>query len=135
MIDQIRERIAAGVRSCDIAVLFRTNRQSGYLLEQLMEAGIPFYAKERVPLVYDHWIAKDMICYLKLAAGSRERGLFLQIMNRPLRYLSRDVLDDPQVDLDSWDRQTYRTAGGGSAGHVTHGTLCGNELCAKGNGI
>ena len=103
MIDQIRERIAAGVRSCDIAVLFRTNRQSGYLLEQLMEAGIPFYAKERVPLVYDHWIAKDMICYLKLAAGSRERGLFLQIMNRPLRYLSRDVLDDPQVDLDSWE--------------------------------
>lgn len=99
----IRDRMEAGVRDSDIAVLFRTNRQSGYLLEQLMEAGIPFYAKERVPLVYDHWIAKDVLCYLKLASGSRGRGLFLQIMNRPLRYLSRDVLDEPQVDLDSWE--------------------------------
>lgn len=103
IIERIRERMEAGVRDADIAVLFRTNRQSGYLLEQMMEAGIPFYAKERVPLVYDHWIAKDVTCYLKLAAGRRDRGLFLQIMNRPLRYLSRDVLDDPQVDLDSWE--------------------------------
>ena len=103
IIAKIREREAAGVRLTDMAVLFRTNRQSGYLLEQLMEGGIPFYAKERVPLVYDHWIAKDVSAYLKLAAGNRERGLFLQIMNRPLRYLSRDVLDEPTVDLDSWE--------------------------------
>lgn len=103
IIAKIREREAAGVRFSDIAVLFRTNRQSGYLLEKLMEEGIPFYAKERVPLVYDHWIARDVLCYLKLAAGSRDRGLFLQIMNRPLRYLSRDVLDEPGVDLDSWE--------------------------------
>lgn len=103
IIAKIRERQAAGVDISDMAVLFRTNRQSGYLLEQLMEAGIPFCAKERVPLVYDHWIAKDMMCYLKLAAGSRDRGLFLQIMNRPVRYLSRDVLDEPQIDLDSWE--------------------------------
>lgn len=103
IIEKIREREAAGVHFSDMAVLFRTNRQSGYLLEQMMEAGIPFYAKEYVPLVYDHWIARDMLCYLKLATGSRERGLFLQIMNRPLRYLSRDVLDEPQIDLDSWE--------------------------------
>lgn len=103
VIAKIRERTAAGVPFSDIAVLFRTNRQSGYLLEKLMEEGIPFCAKERVPLIYDHWIAKDVLCYLKLAAGSRDRGLFLQIMNRPLRYLSRDVLDEQQIDLDSWE--------------------------------
>lgn len=103
VIAKIRERTAAGVPFSEIAVLFRTNRQSGYLLEKLMEEGIPFCAKERVPLIYDHWIAKDVLCYLKLAAGSRDRGLFLQIMNRPLRYLSRDVLDEPQIDLDSWE--------------------------------
>lgn len=103
IIDKIRKRADSGVRYSDMAVLFRTNRQSGYLLEQLMEEGIPFYAKERVPLVYDHWIAKDVLCYLKLATGNRERGLFLQIMNRPIRYLSRDVLDEPIVDLDSWE--------------------------------
>ena len=99
----IKARQALGVRLSDIAVLYRTNRQSGYLLEQLMAAGIPFHAREHVPLIYDHWIAKDVMCYLQLASGRRDRSLFLQIMNRPLRYLSREVLDEPQVDLDSWE--------------------------------
>lgn len=99
----IKARQALGVRLSDIAVLYRTNRQSGYLLEQLMEAGIPFHAREHVPLIYDHWIAKDMMCYLQLASDRRDRSLFLQIMNRPLRYLSREALDEPQVDLDSWE--------------------------------
>ena len=36
-------------------------------------------------------------------AGGRRRSDILQIMNRPLRYLSRDVLDEPQVDLDCWE--------------------------------
>lgn len=103
IIRKMKELHAAGADFSQMAVLYRTNRQSGYLLEQLMEHGIPFFAKEAVPLVYDHWIAKDMLCYLRLAAGSRARGDFLQIMNRPLRYLSRDVLDTPQVDLDSWE--------------------------------
>lgn len=103
VIAAIRARVAEGVRLSDMAVLFRTNRQSGYLLEMLMQEGISFYAKERIPLVYDHWIAKDILCYLRLAGGERARGLFLQIMNRPVRYLSRDVLDEAQVDLDSWE--------------------------------
>lgn len=103
VIAAIHKRVSEGVPYSDLAVLFRTNRQSGYLLEMLMQEGIPFYAKERIPLVYDHWIAKDMLCYLRLAAGERDRALFLQIMNRPVRYLSRDVLDEPQVDLDSWE--------------------------------
>jgi DNA helicase-2/ATP-dependent DNA helicase PcrA len=103
IIQEIRSARNRSVPWEEIAVLFRTNRQSGYLLEMFMEQGIPFCAKERVPLIYDHWIARDMLCYLKLAAGSRDRGLFLQIMNRPLRYLSRDALDSPQVDLDVWE--------------------------------
>lgn len=103
IVAEIRRQHAAGVPYTDMAVLFRTNRQAGYLLEFLTREGIPFCAKERVPLIYDHWIAKDMRCYLQLAAGARDRRLFLQIMNRPVRYLSREVLDEPQVDLDSWE--------------------------------
>lgn len=102
IIRELQKLHGEGMEYEQIAILYRTNRQSGYLLEQLMEAGIPFFTKERVPVIYDHWIAKDMLCYLRLAAGSRGRGDFLQIMNRPLRYLSRDALDEPEVDLDTW---------------------------------
>ena len=103
IIEKIRELAAAGVPYRDMAVLGRTNRQPGYLMEQLMAQGIPFFARETAPLVYDHWAAKDLLCYLRLGAGGRRRSDFLQIMNRPLRYLSRDVLDEPQVDLDRWE--------------------------------
>ncbi len=103
ILEKLRERHAKGVGFSDMAVLFRTNRQSGYLLELLTREGIPFFARERVPILYDHWIARDICAYLKLAAGDRSRSTFLQIMNRPVRYLSRDVLDQPQVDLDSWE--------------------------------
>lgn len=35
--------------------------------------------------------------------GSRERRDFLQIMNRPKRYISRDSLDEPTVAFDVWE--------------------------------
>lgn len=103
IIKKIRELHGEGLAFREVAVLYRTNRQSGYLTEQLLAGGIPFFARESVPLVYDHWIAKDMLSYLRLGAGGRNRSDILQIMNRPLRYLSRDVLDEPRVDLDCWE--------------------------------
>ncbi|MDD6038436.1 MAG: ATP-dependent helicase [bacterium] len=102
MIEQMKKLHADGVDYSKMAVLYRTNRQSGYLLELLGLQGIPFCTRERIPVIYDHWIAKDIFAYLHLGAGSRDRRDILQIMNRPLRYLSRDVLDTPVVDMDEW---------------------------------
>ncbi len=45
--------------------------------------------------------------YLKLAMGARDRSLFLQIMNRPKRYISRKMLPDPEVDLKALKQQTF----------------------------
>ena len=63
---------------------------------------MPFRTKERIPNVYDHWIAKDLLAYLRLALGSRARQDFLRIMNRPKRYLSRESLEQQEVDFDRW---------------------------------
>lgn len=87
----------------DFAVLFRTNTQPRLLMEQLMEYNIPFRTRERVPNLYEHWIAKDIFAYIRIALGSRERRDFLQIMNRPKRYISRDSLDNEQVAFDVWE--------------------------------
>ena len=35
--------------------------------------------------------------------GSRERRDFLQIMNRPKRYISRESLDEETVAFDVWE--------------------------------
>ena len=83
-----------------MAVLFRTNTQPRALVSKLMEFNVPFIMRDSMPNIFHHWIAKNIIAYLLLAMeqkehGTMDRGLFLQIMNRPLRYLSRDSLEDP----------------------------------------
>lgn len=90
----------AGILFSEMAVLFRTNTQPGALVEKLMEYNIPFRMKDNIPNIYDHWIARNIICYIKIALGNRERGLFLQIMNRPKRYISREYIDTTMVDFE-----------------------------------
>lgn len=84
------------------AVLFRTNTQARILMEQLMEYNIPFTAKDRTPNLYEHWIAKDLYAYIRIAEGSRRRRDFLMIMNRPKRYLSRESLGEETVVFSKW---------------------------------
>lgn len=91
----------------DIAILFRTNTQPRLLMEQLMAHNVPFRSKDSIPNLYEHWIAKDVLTYVRLALGSRERSDFLQIMNRPNRYISRESLEDPQVSFSSWAHFFY----------------------------
>lgn len=90
----------AGILFSEMAVLFRTNTQPGALLEKLMEYNIPFRMKDNIPNIYEHWIARNIICYIKIALGNRERALFLQIMNRPKRYISREYIDTTIVDFE-----------------------------------
>lgn len=84
----------------DIAVICRTNMQPRMLVEKLMEYNIPFVMKDGVPNLYEHWIARNIIDYLKLAHGNRERALFLRVMNRPKRYLSRELITANPVNLE-----------------------------------
>lgn len=93
---------AAGIMYEDMAVLYRTNRQSTLLMEMLLQNGIPFTSTEHIPIVYDSWIAQDIFAYLRLAYGEKKRNDMLKIMNKPLRYLSREFLDNDTVEMDEW---------------------------------
>lgn len=90
-----------GLRFSDMAILIRTGIGSGAMLRKLMEYNIPFTMRDNLPNLFDHFIAKDIIAYIKIAMGSKERSLFLQIINRPKRYVSRDCFDTPEVELDA----------------------------------
>ena len=102
VIDGIRRFVAAGGSYSQIAVLFRTNTQPRLLMEQLLEYNIPFKTRDKIPDIYDHWIARDLFTYMRIGLGSRQRADFLQIMNRPKRYIGRDSLEEPTVAFDVW---------------------------------
>lgn len=89
-----------GIPVSDMAVLVRTNMGAGALLHKLMEYNIPFLMKDNLPNLFDHWITADLMAYMKIAMGSSARSLFLQIINRPKRYISRESFDSSEVDLE-----------------------------------
>lgn len=100
MIEGIQRHVKMGGSYQDIGILFRTNTQPRLLLEKLMEYQIPFRMRDVIPNLYEHWIAKNIISYVKIACGNRERQEFLQIMNRPKRYFSRESLNQPTVSME-----------------------------------
>ena len=85
----------------EMAILYRTNSGARFLVETLMEYQIPFQMRDVMPNIYEHWIARNMISYIKLAMGDRSRKEFLQVMNRPNRYISRAALEDTQVSFEA----------------------------------
>ena len=88
-----------GIPFSNMAILFRTNTQPRALIEKLMEYNVPFQMKDMIPNIYDHWITGNIIAYIKLAMGSRDRSFFLQIANRPKRYLNRECFEEPRVEF------------------------------------
>lgn len=136
---EIRRLYKNGKSYNDMVVLFRTNLQPRLLMEYFMRYNIPFRTKESIPNIYDHWIAKDILCYIRIALGSRQRSDFLQIMNRPKRYLSRESLPFETVAFDVWE-DYYKEAdwmvqrlenADGSEGDRRNEALLGDQLYPK----
>lgn len=100
IIERILAHIQNGGKYSDIAILFRTNTQPRLLMEQLMDYNVPFSTRDNIPNLYEHWIAKDIFAYIRMAQGSRTRRDFLQVMNRPKRYISRENVDEDEVAFD-----------------------------------
>ena len=100
LLKQIQKDLAEGCPHKEIAILFRTNHNCRMTVERLMEYNIPFTMRDVLPNLYEHWLAKNMVAYMHLAMGGRERKDFLAIMNRPNRYLSREAFYEKEVPFE-----------------------------------
>lgn len=100
VVNKILSYKKSGVPFSDMAILFRTNTQPRSLALKLMEYNIPFSMKDNLPNIYEHWISKNILSYIAIARGSRNREYFLQIINRPNRYISRSIFRKSTVDLN-----------------------------------
>ena len=105
--ERIREYREKGVSYTEMAVLYRTNVDARAMSELMTEYQIPFVMKEHLNNIYEHFIALDMISYLRLSQGEYDRKYFLQIANRPNRYLTRESMKTGNVSYESL-RRYYR---------------------------
>lgn len=100
VLKQIEDTKKRGVSPSEIAVLFRTNVEARVLVETFMEYNVPFQMKEHFPNLYEHFIGRNLITYMKMALGDRSRKSFLEIMNRPNRYIGRDSIERGEVSFE-----------------------------------
>lgn len=96
----IREEMEKKTSLSQIAILCRTNQGPRQLVGALMAYNIPFYMQDVVPNLFEHWIARNMIDYMKLALGDRRRSTFLRVMNRPKRYIGTEYLTQSEVSFE-----------------------------------
>lgn len=70
-------------------ILYRTNMESMSVVDSLIRNKIPFTLLDREYNFFDHFICKDLISYLKLAQNPYDKDAFINIINKPFRYMSK----------------------------------------------
>lgn len=100
MAKKIRALNENGIAYSNMAVLYRTNSEPAGLAMKLMQYNIPFKMKDKIPDWLSHFVVVNILDYIKLALGSRERELALRIINRPNRYISRDCFSKEQINFE-----------------------------------
>lgn len=100
LLRQIQKDLQEGCPLREIAILFRTNVGCRMTVERFLEYNLPFTMRDVLPNLYEHWLAKNMVSYMRLAMGGRSRSDFLAIMNRPNRYLSREAFYEKEMPFE-----------------------------------
>ncbi len=110
ILQTLRARQAGGKSLSSAAVLFRNNADANMLINMLEDNMIKYTFSGKVTDVREHFIFKDMISYLRLAQGypaKIERSDLLRILNRPVRYISKESL----ARADMYNTDAYTGAG------------------------
>ena len=101
IVNDIKEYIKSGQDINNIAVLYRTNLSPRLLIERMMKNNIPFTIRDSIPNLFEHWVSKDIISYIKLAINSGNKSNLLRISNKPNRYISRDSLSSSKASIET----------------------------------
>ncbi|MCR5460240.1 MAG: ATP-dependent helicase [Acetatifactor sp.] len=90
-----------------LAILFRTNRLMGRAALQLRQAGIPHEMREKTENPYFHETALDVLSYLKLAVGEGTPEDLIRIINKPSRFVSREMLSACRMTKGTKDGMAF----------------------------
>ena len=93
---KIARLLEEGMPIEEIAVIYRTNIQGGAFARALFRRGIPYHLRDGGFHLYDHWVARDLAAYLFLAENRDSDASLLRIVNKPKRYISKDLLAEAE---------------------------------------
>jgi len=70
-------------------VLYRTNMEAMSVIDSFIRNKIPFTLLDKEYNFFNHFICKDLLSYLSLAMNPYDREAFINIINKPFRYVSK----------------------------------------------
>lgn len=79
----------------EIAVIYRTNRESTCIIDAFLAADIPFVAKkENVINLFEHWIFKDIVNFYEVSQDMDHVpfDMIKRALKRPTRYIPNDAM-------------------------------------------
>ena len=97
---KVKEAKDNGALLRKIAVLYRSSHDARALVETFTQENLPFHMKENIFNIDEHFVGKDIRAYLQMALGNRSRKNFLQIINHPNRYISRNAIEMKEVSFE-----------------------------------
>ena len=111
VIHKIRSLLDDGIKPEQIAILYRTNKESMPFAEYFMNEKIPFQCNERLKSKYHHWIFQDIQAYQKLSRGKKDIIAFNRILNHPNRFFYGKAFRSVNPDLESLNQAIYMQSG------------------------
>lgn len=85
-------------------ILFRTNMISPLFFTELKKYRIPYRLKNTCRDWRENTVVKDILAYFSLAEGDLNRKHFFRIMNKPVRYISRDMITEDRMTWDTLEK-------------------------------
>ena len=111
VIHKICSLLDDGIKPEQIAILYRTNKESMPFAEYFMNEKIPFQCNERLKSKYHHWIFQDIQAYQKLSRGKKDIIAFNRILNHPNRFFYGKAFRSVNPDLESLNQAIYMQSG------------------------
>lgn len=104
---QIRSLLKKNVPYEEIAVIYRTNTESGKIIEQLMKKDIPFVAsRESTVNMFEHWIFRDIINFHNICkdVSKADYNDLTRALKRPSQYIPNKAFQSCSslFELSEW---------------------------------
>lgn len=81
------------------AILVRTNRMAEQVSEACFRRQIPYQMREKKQDFYAQKCVVEVLSVIRFVAEGRNRCDFMAFMNKPVRYINREMLQKETVDL------------------------------------
>lgn len=104
VVDKIKEFHGRGVPYREMAVLARNAEGLNSVVKECSVFGVPFVMKDYFPCLYNHFVAKDIISFIRLSVGLGNQEDMARVRNK------YEKINDPEYTLKFISRCTPKAA-------------------------